>query len=99
MITIATPTFLALEGETQTSTKVDSIVIKYAWDLSSKLVDGEHVPQGLINSQVHANGQLILSASEEDGVYEGVDIPSALHTKYMAILKALNPNVEFTNTL
>jgi len=99
MITVSPSSFLVISETNQTSTKVSELVVKYEYDLGSKLVDGEWKKQGLINSRLFHGGDIILSDSEPVELYEGYDIPSALHTKFVEMLENLNPKVKFTNTL
>jgi hypothetical protein len=93
MIKVTVPSFLVIGTDIQTGTKISEVVITYQHDY----IGSEK--QGYINSQAKAAGDIIFRDSEKDQIYTGYDITSALHTKYINELKALNPKVTFINTL
>lgn len=96
--------FLATSAETQTSTKVEKLIVNYQTLLGKKEVEGKQVPQGYIGSWVmNEQGTNIMQVQkieeDTDPKFIGKDILEVLTTDYIATLKALNPKVEFVNTL
>lgn len=96
--------FLATSAETQTSTKVEKLIVNYQISLGKKEVEGKQVPQGYIGSWVmNEQGTNIMQVQkieeDTDPKFAGKDILEVLTTDYIATLKALNPKVEFVNTL
>jgi hypothetical protein len=98
------PCFIATSAETQTSTKVGLLAVNYQTSLGTKEVEEKQVPQGYIGSWVmNEQGTNIMGVQkieeDTDPKFVGKDILAVLTTDYIATLKALNPNVEFINTL
>lgn len=98
------PAFLVTGADTMTSTKTALLSVNYQATLGSKEVEGKQVPQGLIGSWVfNESGQNIMGVQkvqeDTDKCFENADILDVLTTQYIAELKALNPSIEFTNTL
>lgn len=99
MIKIEPASFIATSEETQTSTKVSELIVNYNAFLGSKLVEGENVPQGYIQSFVYNETMnSILNDTSEDTNFSG-NILSELTDMYIAKLQLLNPNITFTSTL
>lgn len=99
MIKIEPASFIATSNETQTSTKVSQLIVNYNAFLGTKLIDGENVPQGYIQSFVYTETMnSILNDTSEDTNFSG-NILSDLTDMYIAKLQLLNPNVTFTSTL
>jgi len=99
MIKIEPISFIATSEETQTSTKVGLLTVNYNSFLGTKLVDGENIPQGYIQSFVYNETMnSILNDTSEDTNFSG-NILSELTDMYIAKLQLLNPNITFTSTL
>jgi hypothetical protein len=99
MIKIEPASFIATSEETQTSTKISELIVNYNAFLGSKLVDGENIPQGYIQSFVYNETMnSILNDTSEDTNFSG-NILSELTDMYIAKLQLLNPNITFTSTL
>jgi hypothetical protein len=99
MIKVTEPSFIATSEETQTSTKVGLLTVNYNSFLGTKLVDGENIPQGYIQSFVYNETMnSILNDTTEDTNFSG-NILSELTDMYIAKLQLLNPNITFTSTL
>jgi hypothetical protein len=99
MIKIEPASFIATSVETQTSTKVSELIVNYNAFLGSKLVEGENVPQGYIQSFVYNETMnSILNDTSEDTNFSG-NILSELTDMYIAKLQILNPSITFVNTL
>jgi hypothetical protein len=99
MIKIEPASFIATSEETQTSTKVGLLTVNYNSFLGTKLVDGENIPQGYIQSFVYNETMnSILNDTSEDTNFSG-NILSELTDMYIAKLQLLNPNITFTSTL
>ena len=99
MIKLNTPSFIFTSEETQTSTKVELLVVNYNAYLGTKLVDEVSVPQGYIQSFVYNETvNAILSDTQEDTAFTG-NILVELTNQYIAKLSALNPSITFTSTL
>jgi hypothetical protein len=99
MIKIEPASFIATSVETQTSTKVSELIVNYNAFLGSKLVDGENVPQGYIQSFVYnSTMNSIMSDTSEDTNFSG-NILSELTDMFIAKLQLLNPSITFTSTL
>lgn len=99
MIKVNKASFIATSDETQTSTKVSLLTVNYNSFLGSKLVDGENVPQGYIQSFVYTETMnSILSDTQEDTGFSG-DILADLHDMYISKLQILNPSLTFVSTL
>jgi len=99
MIKIEPISFIATSEETQTSTKVGLLTVNYNSFLGTKLVDGENIPQGYIQSFVYNETMnSILNGTSEDTNFSG-NILSELTDMYIAKLQLLNPNITFTSTL
>jgi hypothetical protein len=98
------PAFIATGADTMTSTKTALLSVNYQATLGSKEVDGKSVPQGLIGSWLfNEQGTNVMGVqkiqNDTDPCFEGKDILEVLTEQYIAELKALNPSIEFTNTL
>lgn len=93
------PSFLVTGAETQTSTKVLELVVNYNAYLGYKLVDGENVPQGYIQSFVYNETMnAIMSDLQEDTNFAD-NILFQLTEDYITKLQLLNPSITFVNTL
>lgn len=99
MIQLNTPSFIFTSEETQTSTKVELLVVNYNAYLGTKLVDDVNVPQGYIQSFVYNETMnAILTNTQEDTDFTG-NILNDLTNEYIVKLSLLNPSITFTNTL
>ena len=99
MIKIEPASFIATSVETQTSTKVSELIVNYNAFLGTKLVDGENIPQGYIQSFVYTETMnSILNDTAEDTNFSG-NILSELTNMYIGKLELLNPELTFTSTL
>jgi hypothetical protein len=99
MIKVNKPSFLATSEETQTGTKVELLTINYNSFLGSKLVNGENVPQGYIQSYLYTETMnSIMNDCSEDTSFEG-NILSELHDMYIKKLELLNPSLTFEKTI
>ena len=99
MIKLDKPSFLATSEETQTNTKVSELIVNYNAFLGSKLVEGENVKQGYIQSFVYNETMnSIMDDMQEDSVFKG-NILSELTDMYIARLELLNPTVKFESTI
>ena len=99
MIKLNTPSFIFTSEETQTSTKVELLVVNYNAYLGSKLVDDVNVPQGYIQSFLYNETMIsILTNTQEDTDFTG-NILNDLTNEYIVKLSLLNPSITFTNTL
>jgi hypothetical protein len=99
MIKVTEPCFIATSAETQTSTKVGLLTVNYNSFLGSKLVDGENVNQGYIQSFVYTETMnSIMNDVQEDTEFTG-NILAELTDMYISKLQILNPNVTFASTL
>ncbi len=99
MIQLSKKSFLSLGEETQTSTKVELLSVSYNHHLGKKLVDDVYVPQGYIKSFVYDEAKnVIMEHLQEDSEING-NILIELTDNYIAKLKALNSDINFTNTL
>jgi hypothetical protein len=99
MIKVTEPSFIATSAETQTSTKVGLLTVNYNSFLGSKLVDGENVPQGYIQSFVYNETMnSIMNDVQEDTSFIG-NILAELTDMYISKLELLNPSIIFTSTL
>jgi hypothetical protein len=99
MIKLNTPSFIFTSEETQTSTKVELLVVNYNAYLGTKLVDDVSVPQGYIQSFVYNETMnSILTDTQEDTYFTG-NILNELTEQYITKLSLLNPSITFTNTL
>jgi hypothetical protein len=93
------PAFLVTSEETQTGTKVGSLIVNYNSYLGYKNVEGENLPQGYIQSFVYNETMnSIMSDLQEDNMFTS-NILYELTEQYIARLSALNPGVTFTSTL
>ena len=91
--------FIFTSEDTQTSTKVDLLIVNYNAYLGYKVVDEENVEQGYIQSFVYNNTMnSIMNNLQEDTVFSG-NILSELTEQYISELSLLNPNITFTSTL
>lgn len=102
MIKLKTPSFIAIGIDIQTSTKVSVLGVNYQEVLGTKGEDENPVPQGYISSWMFDEKRsTLMQAYEEntDPKFEGKKILEVLTEDYIAKLKALNPKVEFINTL
>jgi hypothetical protein len=99
MIKLNQASFIATSAETQTSTKVQKLTVNYNAFLGSKLVDGENVPQGYIQSFVYnETTNSIMNDVQEDTLFTG-NILAELTDMYISKLELLNPSIIFTSTL
>jgi len=99
MIKLDKASFIATSAETQTSTKVEKLTVNYNSFLGTKLVDGENVPQGYIQSFVYTETMnSIMNDVQEDTEFSG-NILAELTDMYISKLQILNPNVTFVSTL
>jgi hypothetical protein len=99
MIKLNQASFIATSAETQTSTKVQKLTVNYNAFLGSKLVDGENVPQGYIQSFVYnETTNSIMNDVQEDTLFTG-NILAELTDMYISKLQILNPNTTFVSTL
>jgi hypothetical protein len=99
MIKLNQASFIATSAETQTSTKVGLLTVNYNSFLGSKLVDGENVPQGYIQSFVYNETMnSIMNDVQEDTLFTG-NILAELTDMYISKLELLNPSIIFTSTL
>ena len=72
MIKLNKASFIATSEETQTSTKVSELIVNYNAFLGTKLVDGENVPQGYIQSFVYNETMnSIMNDVQEDTLFTG----------------------------
>lgn len=96
------PAFIATGADTMTSRKVGLLTVDYQTSLAQEEVDGKMVNVGKVGSwlfdeqQTNVMGVQKIQNLDE---FKGKDILATLTTEYIATLKALNPNVEFTDTL
>lgn len=96
MILVNTPSFLATTSETQTSIKIEKLVVNYSTRLGSK--DGN--PQGYIDSYVSTeSGQFVYASGEIEMEMLVGNILAELHDLYILHFSALNPSLTFTSTL
>jgi hypothetical protein len=99
MIKLNKASFIATSEETQTSTKVSELIVNYNAFLGTKLVDGENVPQGYIQSFVYNETMnSIMNDVQEDTLFTG-NILAELTDMYISKLELLNPSIIFTSTL
>ena len=99
MIKLDKSSFIATSNETQTSTKVQLLVVNYNAFLGSKDVDGQKIPQGYIQSFVYNETMnSIMTDTQEDTDFSG-NILVELTDMYIAKLTSLNPTITFTSTL
>jgi len=99
MIKLDKPSFIATSEETQTSTKVQLLIVNYNAFLGSKDVDGKTTPQGFIQSFLYNETMnSIMSDTQEDTDFVG-NILVELTNMYIVKLTSLNPTVTFTSTL
>jgi len=99
MIKLNKASFIATSSETQTSTKVGLLTVNYNSFLGSKLVDGENVNQGYIQSFVYTETMnSIMNDVQEDTLFTG-NILAELTDMYISKLQILNPSITFTSTL
>lgn len=99
MIKVTEPSFIATSEETQTSSKVSELIVNYNAFLGTKLVDGENVPQGYIQSFVYNETMnSIMNDVQEDTLFTG-NILAELTDMYISKLELLNPSIIFTSTL
>ena len=91
--------FIFTSEDTQTSTKVDLLIVNYNAYLGDKVVEGENVAQGYIQSFVYNNTMnSIMNNLQEDTDFNG-NILSELTDQYIVELILLNPTITFTSTL
>jgi hypothetical protein len=99
MIKLDKASFIATSEETQTSTKVGLLTVNYNSFLGTKLVDGENVSQGYIQSFVYTETMnSIMNDVQEDTEFTG-NILAELTDMYISKLQILNPNTTFVSTL
>jgi len=99
MIKLDKLSFIATSEETQTSTKVQLLIVNYNAFLGSKDVDGKKIPQGYIQSFVYNETMnSIMSDTQEDTDFTS-NILVELTNMYIVKLTSLNPTVTFTSTL
>ncbi len=99
MIQLNTPSFIFTSEETQTSTKVELLIVNYNAYLGTKIVDDVNVPQGYIQSFVYNETMnSILTNTQEDTDFTS-NILNELTNQYIVKLSLLNPSITFTNTL
>jgi hypothetical protein len=99
MIKLNQASFIYTSEDTQTSTKVGLLTVNYNSFLGSKLVDGENVPQGYIQSFVYTETMnSIMNDVQEDTSFIG-NILAELTDMYISKLQILNPNTTFVSTL
>jgi hypothetical protein len=99
MIKVEPMSFIFTSEDTQTSTKVDLLIVNYNAYLGYKVVDGENVAQGYIQSFVYNNTMnSIMNNLQEDTIFSG-NILSELTDQYIVELSLLNPTITFTSTL
>jgi hypothetical protein len=96
MILVNTPSFIATTLETQTSTKLDKLVVNYSTRLGVK---GDR-PQGYVDSYICTTdaGFIYSLPAIEMEVFTS-DILVELHGMYIFHLSNLNPSLTFTSTL
>jgi len=99
MIKLNKPSFIATSNETQTSTKVQLLIVNYNAFLGSKDVDGEQVPQGYIQSFVYNETMNSIMTDTQEDTNFTANILVELTDMYIAKLQVLNPKIKFTNTL
>lgn len=91
--------FLYTSEDTQTSIKIDELIVNYTNYLGTKTVDNVVVKQGYIQSFVYDQTMnSILENTQENTSFTG-NILNELTNQYIAILQVLNPSITFTNTL
>jgi hypothetical protein len=99
MIKVTEPSFIATSEETQTSSKVSELIVNYNAFLGTKLVDGENISQGYIQSFVYTETMnSIMNDVQEDTSFIG-NILAELTDMYISKLQILNPNTTFVSTL
>lgn len=89
--------FLATSAETQTSHKVELMVVNYQSYLGLK----NGLPQGYINVWItdeKNNNVFGKIETYEDTIFLG-NILSELHSKFITKLSVFNPNIQFLSTL
>ena len=92
------PKFLATSSETMTSRKVGQLVVNFQTSLEK---EGD-VNVGKVGSWLFdEQGTNIMGVQKMQNLsdFTGKDILAELTTQYIADLKALNPSVEFVDTL
>jgi hypothetical protein len=99
MIKLNTPSFVFTSEDTQTSTKVELLIVNYNAYLGTKTIDDVTTPQGYIQSFVYNETMnAILSDTQEDTFFTG-NILNELTEQYITKLTLLNPSITFTSTL
>jgi hypothetical protein len=99
MIKLNQASFIYTSEDTQTSTKVNELVVNYTNYLGTKEIDGISTPQGYIQSFVYNETMnSIMNDVQEDTLFSG-NILADLHDMYISKLQILNPNVTFVSTL
>jgi hypothetical protein len=90
-----------IETGAEVSYKAKELTIKYEADLETELIDGVLTKVGKIKSWIfNETGNNIMSVQriDNDKDFIGKDILGELHKIYIIQLKALNPNLTFTDT-
>ena len=96
------PAFIATGSDTMTSKKVALLTVDYQTSLTQEEVDGKMVNVGKVGSWLFDEQQTnVMGVQKMQNLdeFKGKDILATLTTEYIATLKALNPKVEFTDTL
>jgi hypothetical protein len=99
MIKLNTPSFIATSAETQTSTKVETLVVNYSSYLGTKEIDGLTVLQGYIQSFLYNEKMNSIMEDVHEDTYFNGNILAELTDIYITKLELLNPNIIFANTL
>lgn len=103
MIKISPPSFIATGEDTQTSKKVGLLIVNFQTSLETSIVDEKTVTVGKVGSWVFDSETMtnVMGVQKMQNLdeFKGKDILATLTTEYIATLKALNPSIEFTDTL
>ena len=94
--------FIATSADTQTSRKVETLTVNFQTSLVTETIEGKQIPFGKVGSWVFdEQGTNIMQVQKVQNLsdFDGKDILATLTTDYIATLKALNPKVEFIDTL
>jgi hypothetical protein len=94
--------FLQTSVDTQTSKKVENLVVNFQTSLVDEVVNEIPTKVGKVESWVFdEQGTNIMGNQKVQNLsdFDGVDILYTLTVDYIVQLQALNPSVSFTNTL
>jgi len=97
-----TPAFIATGAETMTSRKVGELVLNFQTSLQSEVVGDNTVNVGKVGSWLFdetMSNVMGVQKIQNLSDFTGKDILETLTEEYISELKALNPNIEFVNTL